>query len=153
MTESCDYCDQGPPARRRRQAGPGPGGGQGGERSCRNLPKPLNCTNLAQNLANNEDSNNNADQASEDTGGGIGGMRSKRSPGGGGDVGGSHAAVNKLDADTNARFVKLLLSLPEDIKQNIGHNLERSWSVIENQTRLGFVYSCVYKSNDCTEAK
>ena len=152
MTESCDYCDQGPPARRRRQAGGGQGGGQG-DRPCRNLPKPLNCTNLAQNLANNEDSNNNADQASEDTGGGIGGLRSKRSPGGGGDVGGSHAAVNKLDADTNARFVKLLLSLPEDIKQNIGHNLERSWSVIENQTRLGFVYSCVYKNNDCTEAK
>ena len=61
--------------------------------------------------------------------------------------------IINADKSANAKFVKLLLSLPEGIKKGIGHNLKKTWSVIEQQDRLGFIVNCEYKGINCSDER
>ena len=55
--------------------------------------------------------------------------------------------------DVNSRLVKHLLSLPENIKKSIGHKLKKTWSMIEDQDRLGFIINCNFKGLNCSDER
>lgn len=73
--------------------------------------------------------------------------RKKRSPGG------EEETVTKVDNEGNARFVKLMMSIDEETRIDLGHSFGPQFSVIENATRTGFIYSCAYKGLDCNNER
>ena len=82
---------------------------------------------------------------------GIGKIK-KRAPGGEpGD--GSRPPGAPGQESYNERLMKHLLSLPENIRRAIGHNLKRSWSIIEEQHRLGFIISCDFQGINCSDER
>ena len=72
--------------------------------------------------------------------------RKKRSPG-------EVETVTKVDNEGNARFVKLMMSIDEATRISLGHSFGQQFSVIENATRTGFIYQCVYKGIDCNKER
>ena len=72
--------------------------------------------------------------------------RKKRSPG-------EEETVTKVDNEGNARFVKLMMSIDEATRISLGHSFGQQFSVIENATRTGFIYQCVYKGIDCNKER
>ena len=141
LTEACEYCEE-----QRGQGGGGEGGpgGSGGaqqpqQKVCLNK-KPENCSGLE--LIQSQGGAQNLGP----------GNRKKRSPAGSPDAPAPTNIIN-ADKDAYAKFVKHLLSLPENIKRGIGHNLKKQWSVIEQQDRLGFIVNCDYKGINCSDER
>ena len=62
-------------------------------------------------------------------------------------------SVTKVDNEGNARFVKLMMSIAEDTRISLGHSFGPQFSVIENATRTGFIYQCVYRGIDCNNER
>ena len=62
-----------------------------------------------------------------------------------------NAPLTAVDDDTDARFVNLMMSLPEKSRKIIGHSFGKYESTIENASRTGFVYSCVFKGGNCSD--
>ena len=62
-------------------------------------------------------------------------------------------SVTKADNEGNARFVKLMMSIAEDTRISLGHSFGPQFSVIENATRTGFIYQCVYKGLNCNNER
>ena len=87
--------------------------------------------------------------------------RRKRAPGGGGGGGkggGGHGggpteAIVNVDFDSDARFVKLMMSLPRHIRVKLGHNRETYANVLDSGSRLGFIYTCSFKGVDCSNKR
>ena len=75
--------------------------------------------------------------------------RKKRSPK---DLQEEHS-VTKADNEGNARFVKLMMSIAEETRISLGHSFGPQFSVIENATRTGFIYQCVYRGIDCNNER
>ena len=57
--------------------------------------------------------------------------------------------ISPVSQDMEARFVNLMMSLPEKTRKIIGHSFGKR--TIEKAFRTGFIHSCVYKGGNCSD--
>ena len=76
--------------------------------------------------------------------------RRKRSPG---EKETEEDSLSKVDFEANARFVGMMMSVEENTRIALGHSFGPQFSAIENATRLGFIYQCVYRGSDCNNER
>ena len=76
------------------------------------------------------------------------GRRKKRSPGDN-----EEDYASKVDNEGNAKFVKMMMSIDEATRIALGHSFGPKFSVIENATRVGFIYQCVYRGINCNNER
>ena len=49
--------------------------------------------------------------------------------------------------------MKMMMSIDEDTRIALGHSFGPQFSVIENATRVGFIYKCVYRGINCNNER
>ena len=120
-------------------------------------------SNSGQNSSSDGSSSSNSGQNSSPDGtstnsnsGNSGGKnrkkRSSKSSGASTDDG-LQLSLTQVDFDTDAQFVKEMMSLPENIRKQLGHSLGHFHSVIENGSRMGFLFSCTFKGSNCSDER
>ena len=57
------------------------------------------------------------------------------------------------DFEADARFVKLMMSVDENYRLELGHRLQTQYSVIERKNKTGFLLSCTFKGRNCDNIK
>ena len=125
----------------------------GGDQQCMNT-KPSVCPIENLGGSSSEDSGDKSGESpGESPTGDISGEgRRKRSPGGG-EKETEEDSLSKVDFEANARFVGMMMSVEEDTRIALGHSFGPQFSAIENATRLGFIYQCVYRGSDCNNER
>ena len=49
--------------------------------------------------------------------------------------------------------MKMMMSLDESYRLELGHNLGSTYSVIEDKNRTGLLMSCTFKGSNCTDPR
>ena len=57
------------------------------------------------------------------------------------------------DFEADARFIKMMMSLDESYRLELGHNLGTTYSIIEDKNRTGLLMSCTFKGSNCTDPR
>ena len=47
----------------------------------------------------------------------------------------------------------MMMNIERTVREDLGHSFGPEYSVIENATRVGFIYSCLYRGDDCNDKR